>query len=88
MSGMPVSTVADAMLHDAWTNYSQTEATSNLVVYNNTGIRRLFEVWRQDGVVGYKLMCFEVLYKGQFNLGVHGVEDVSLIAARLSSSQR
>ena len=47
-----MSTVADAMLHDAWTNYSQTEVSSNLVVYNNTGIRRLFEVWgtHEEGI--------------------------------------
>ena len=48
IKAMPVSSVATAMLQDAWTHHSSSTqegaATSNEVTYDNAGIYRLCEV--------------------------------------------
>ena len=49
MSGLAVSTLAEAMLQDALTNLSQSQAseasaTNNVAIFENAAIRRLAEV--------------------------------------------
>lgn len=44
-TGMPVSTVAEAMLQDAWANLTKpSEAASNVAVFDNAAIYKLAEV--------------------------------------------
>ena len=53
-SGIPVSTVAEAMLQDALSHHAQPSASSNVVTYYNADIRRLVQV----------CLCARGLYSG------------------------
>ena len=60
MSSIPVSTLAESMMQDAWDYFSTKKSSDKVVILNNADIRRLSEV--REG-------CLHSIYK--INMYVH-----------------